>query len=129
VGWIDFLDPQLVILSVAADNYNGLPDQETLEAVGERTLLRTDINGWIDIASDGKSFSVEVERVTPQVPTPSTPSGTLEPEPTEPPFPTDEPLGTEPPIPFPTLEPYVTEPPVPFPSEEPTEPPIPLNPP
>jgi len=110
-GWIDFLKPQLAILSVSADSYNGLPDLETLEAVGKRTLLRTDINGWIEIASDGKSIWVEVERTTPEVPTPSTPSETLEPGLTEPSFSTEEPFLTEPPVP--TGEPSATEPPVP----------------
>ena len=97
-GWIDFLEPQLVILSVSADNSSGLPDQETLDAVGERTLLRTDINGWIDIASDGQSFGVEVERATPEVLTLPTTSETLEPATTESVVPTEEPFGTEPPI-------------------------------
>ncbi len=126
-GWIDFLDPQLVILSVSADNYSGLPDQETLEAVGERTLLRTDINGWIEIASDGQSIWVEVEYTTPQVPTPSTPAETLEPMTTESPVPTEEPFGTEPPIS--TEEPFGTEPPVPTDEPVGTEPPIPPAPP
>ncbi len=101
-GWIEFLDPQLVILSVAADNFSGLPDAETLEAVGERTLLRTDVNGWIEIASDGQSIWVEVEHALVEAtPTPLVtlePALTESPVPTEEPFLTEEPFGTEPPI-------------------------------
>jgi competence protein ComEC len=119
-AWIDFLNPQILILSVASDNKDGLPDEEVLDAVGERTLLRTDVNGWIEISSDGKSLAVEVEKATPAISTPSIPT-----ESTEPPIPTGEPVETEPPI--------GTEPPVPFPipSDEPsaTEPPIPISPP
>lgn len=104
VDWIDFLDPQLVILSVSADNFSGLPDAETLGAVGERTLLRTDANGWIEIASDGLSIWVEVERGGPP-PTP-TPGEEPMPAPTDEPFATEEPFLTE--EPFPTEEPFST---------------------
>ncbi|RJP46402.1 MAG: ComEC/Rec2 family competence protein [Anaerolineaceae bacterium] len=90
-GWIDFLDPQLVLLSVSADNPDGLPNAATLEAVEGRALLRTDVNGWIEIASDGQSIWVEVERgdLTP------TPAPMEEPTPTEEPFATEEPFPTE----------------------------------
>lgn len=68
--WIVNLDPQLVVLSVAADDFNNLPDESVLETVGERTLLRTDVNGWIEIATDGAQVWVEVERGGP-APTPT----------------------------------------------------------
>lgn len=107
VEWIDFLDPQLIIVSVSADNLNGLPDVETLEAVKERTLLRTDANGWIELSSDGNLFWLEVERGGP-APTPTPlPSEVAPPAPTEEPFMTEEPLPTE--EPFPTDEPFPTE--------------------
>lgn len=105
-GWINFLDPQLILLSVSADNLLGLPDAETLEAVGERTLLRTDVNGWIEISSDGQSIWVEVERALVEIATP-TPSETIEPAPTESPIATEEPFLTE--EPFPTEPPGSTE--------------------
>lgn len=110
--WISFLDPQVVVLSVSADNPDGLPDVETLEAVGARTLLRTDVNGWIEIASDGVSIWAEVERGGPvpyeAAPT-QPPTATEEPIPSEEPFPTEEPFLTE--EPYPTEEPIPTEPP------------------
>jgi competence protein ComEC len=96
VEWIDFLDPQIVVLSVAADNLDGLPDMETLEAVEKRTLLRTDANGWIELSSDGQLIWLEVERGGP-APTP-TPGEEPLPAPTESPAPTEAPIITEEPL-------------------------------
>lgn len=122
--WIGFLNPQLAILSVAADNFSGLPHQETLDALGERMLLRTDVNGWIEISSDGQSIWVEVEHASPTVNATLTPAeGT--PAPTEPPVSTEESFLTEEPVsteePFLTEEPFQTEEPVP--TEPPATPP------
>ena len=60
--WISNLDPWLVLLSVAPDDRDGLPDPETLEAINGTTLLRTDRNGWIHITTDGQQMWVEVEK-------------------------------------------------------------------
>jgi competence protein ComEC len=60
--WITNLNPQLVVLSVGAGDINGMPDQETLDALGGRSLLRTDQNGWIQIMTDGKQMWVSVEK-------------------------------------------------------------------
>jgi competence protein ComEC len=60
--WIQNLRPQLVLLSIAPDNPDGLPDRETMEALGGYSLLRTDRNGWIHISTDGEQMWVEVER-------------------------------------------------------------------
>ncbi len=60
--WIDKLRPQVVLLSVAPDDRQGLPPPETLQAVGSYTLLRTDQNGWIQLSTDGEQLWVEVER-------------------------------------------------------------------
>ncbi len=51
--WIQNLNPRLVVLSVAAGDPNGLPDQATLDALAGYPLLRTDRNGWIEISTDG----------------------------------------------------------------------------
>lgn len=93
--WINFLNPQLVVLSVSADNPLGLPNAAALDAVGGRTLLRTDANGWIEISSDGTSVWVETQRGGP-APTP-TPGGIPSPTVTEEPAPTEEP-ATEAPL-------------------------------
>jgi competence protein ComEC len=59
---IDFLHPQLAVLSVAAGDKTGLPSPETLDALEGYNLLRTDQNGWIEITTDGCQMWVEVER-------------------------------------------------------------------
>jgi beta-lactamase superfamily II metal-dependent hydrolase len=57
------MTPQLVVLSVAAGDPNGLPSQEVLDALGGGySLLRTDRSGWIDISTDGVAMRVSVER-------------------------------------------------------------------
>jgi len=59
--WITNLNPQLVLLSVAADDSSGRPDVETLDALGGYSLLRTDQHGWIRISTDGEQIWVEIE--------------------------------------------------------------------
>ena len=61
-GWISRWDPQLLLLSVAADDHEGRPTAETLDAVGDYPLLRTDQNGWLHLSTDGTQLWVEVER-------------------------------------------------------------------
>ncbi len=60
--WFAALRPQVVILSVAAGDPDGLPDQVVLNNLAGYTLLRTDRNGWISVATDGTSLWVEVEK-------------------------------------------------------------------
>jgi beta-lactamase superfamily II metal-dependent hydrolase len=61
-AWIERLHPQVVLLSVAPGDRQGLPSPETLEAVEGYNLLRTDRNGWIEITTDGEQMWVAVER-------------------------------------------------------------------
>jgi beta-lactamase superfamily II metal-dependent hydrolase len=61
-AWISNLRPQLALLSVAADDRDGRPDRETLDALGGYSLLRTDQHGWIQITTDGEQMWIEVER-------------------------------------------------------------------
>ena len=61
-GWIEKLNPRVVLLSVAAGDWQGLPSPETLQAVQDYNLLRTDRNGWIQLSTDGEQLWVEVER-------------------------------------------------------------------
>jgi competence protein ComEC len=97
--WIDFLNPQLTVISVAAADLRGMPPLETLEALGERALLRTDANGWIEILSDGAQMWVNVQRGGPATPMP-----TITPTPTETLPPTVPPLSEEDFLLTPTIE-------------------------
>ena len=60
--WISALRPQVVLLSVAAGDPDGLPDPAVLDELSGFTLLRTDRNGWIDLSTDGARLWVEVEK-------------------------------------------------------------------
>jgi competence protein ComEC len=60
--WIEWLQPQLVLLSVASGDRRGLPDAATLAALEGYTLLRTDRSGWIEITTDGQQMWVETAR-------------------------------------------------------------------
>jgi beta-lactamase superfamily II metal-dependent hydrolase len=62
--WVANLNPQLIILSVAAGDPDGLPNEGTLDAIEDYSLLRTDYNGWIEVATDGLEMWVEVEKQT-----------------------------------------------------------------
>jgi competence protein ComEC len=59
---VENLNPQLVVLSVAAGDPDGLPSEEVLEALEGYSLLRTDRSGWISVITDGHELRVEVER-------------------------------------------------------------------
>jgi len=60
--WLAALRPQFAILSVAAGDPDGLPDQSVLDELTGITLLRTDQNGWIEVSTDGAAFHVDVEK-------------------------------------------------------------------
>jgi competence protein ComEC len=59
---IENLTPQLVVLSVAAGDPDGLPSQDVLDPLEGYSLLRTDRSGWITVITDGNELRVEVER-------------------------------------------------------------------
>jgi len=60
--WIKNLKPQVAILSVAANDSNGLPSKDVLNLFEYSTLLRTDQSGWIDLASNGQQMWITSER-------------------------------------------------------------------
>ncbi len=60
--WIANLNPELIVLNVAAGDIDGMPDRETLETIKDYSLLRTDQNGWIEITTNGEQMWVNVER-------------------------------------------------------------------
>jgi competence protein ComEC len=60
--WIAALRPQVAVLSVAAGDPNSLPDPNVLDSLRGITLLRTDRNGWVQLATDGTKLWVEAEK-------------------------------------------------------------------
>lgn len=60
--WIDNLQPQVILLSVEAGNFEGLPDEAIVDAATSYNLLRTDHHGWIHLTTDGQQMWVEVEK-------------------------------------------------------------------
>jgi competence protein ComEC len=60
--WILNLNPELIVLSVDAADINGMPDGETLEIVKDYALLRTDVNGWVEVSTNGSQMWVNAER-------------------------------------------------------------------
>jgi competence protein ComEC len=59
--WLANLKPEMVILSVAAGDPDGLPSPELVTALEKANLTRTDVNGWIDLSSDGQQVWINVE--------------------------------------------------------------------
>ena len=53
--FISFLHPQVALLSVALRIKPGYRPRRRLEALEGYNLLRTDLNGWIELTTDGKS--------------------------------------------------------------------------
>ncbi|MGE5377970.1 MAG: ComEC/Rec2 family competence protein [Bacteroidota bacterium] len=60
--WINNLNPELAVLNVSAADENGMPDREVMDMLKDYDVLRTDRNGWIDVATDGSRMWVNVER-------------------------------------------------------------------
>jgi beta-lactamase superfamily II metal-dependent hydrolase len=60
--WITNLNPELIELSVSAADENGMPDTAVMKTVKDYDVLRTDLNGWIEVTTDGTQMWVNVER-------------------------------------------------------------------
>jgi competence protein ComEC len=60
--WIINMNPELILLSVSAADENGMPDSEVMESVKDYDVLRTDLNGWVEVTTDGNQMWVNVER-------------------------------------------------------------------
>ncbi len=62
--FLEAVDPQVVVISVGADNRFGHPHAEVLERYAERglTILRTDEQGTIELSTDGQQVWVETAR-------------------------------------------------------------------
>lgn len=59
-GLLQKYQPQVFLLSVAAGDRRGVPDVEVIDALEGYTLLRTDQDGWIELATDGRQMWVTV---------------------------------------------------------------------
>jgi competence protein ComEC len=64
-AFVSRLHPQVVWLSVAQGDWYGLPHAETLERLKGYPLLRTDLNGWLHLQTNGEHLWVEVEKKAP----------------------------------------------------------------
>ena len=60
--WLENVNPQMYIISVAAGDFNGLPSPDLLETLENDAVLRTDTSGWIDLTTNGQDVWVSVER-------------------------------------------------------------------
>ncbi len=60
--WLAELAPQVVILSVAADDPFGNPTPEVLKMLRPYSLIRTDLAGWIQVSTDGEKLWLSSER-------------------------------------------------------------------
>jgi competence protein ComEC len=65
LSFLHRLQPQVILLSVAAGDWSGLPHIETLQRLEGQNLLRTDLNGWVHIQTDGQQMWVEAEKPPP----------------------------------------------------------------
>ncbi len=63
--WLQNLNPRLVVISVGTADKDGLPSVETLELLKDYSVLRTDLNGWIEVSTDGSRMWVSSERRSP----------------------------------------------------------------
>ncbi len=60
--WLSRTRPQVVLISVDALNRSGLPDPETLQALEGVSILRTDLNGSVELVTDGENLWVYAEK-------------------------------------------------------------------
>jgi len=60
--FLDAVDPEVVVISVGADNRFGHPCGEVLERLGDLPVYRTDEQGAVEVVTDGTRVLVEVQR-------------------------------------------------------------------
>jgi len=61
------VQPLTAVISVGADNSYGLPAAETLDRLGSRPVFRTDLNGDVEMSTDGRKLWVKTGRGQPQL--------------------------------------------------------------
>ncbi len=60
--WTTSLQPKVVLLSISAQDVDGRPDAETLQAWQGYQIIRTDQSGWIEVTTDGNQMWLQTER-------------------------------------------------------------------
>ncbi|MFN8442701.1 MAG: DNA internalization-related competence protein ComEC/Rec2 [Caldilineaceae bacterium] len=60
--FIEAVNPQVAVIQVGQDNDYGHPHAATLQRLKGRPILRTDIQGAIEVTSDGEQMWLKVER-------------------------------------------------------------------
>ncbi|MGB9521571.1 MAG: ComEC/Rec2 family competence protein, partial [Anaerolineales bacterium] len=56
------LQPQLILINAAKGEWSGLPNLETIQTLEGQNVLRSDINGWVHITTNGQQMWVEAEK-------------------------------------------------------------------
>jgi len=59
--FLEAVDPEVVIISVGADNDFGHPCAEVLERLDRLPVYRTDAYGTVEVISDGAQVWIETE--------------------------------------------------------------------
>lgn len=52
--WLHAIAPQVVVILVGAGNAEGLPSPEVLDRLRDYNVLRMDVNGYVQAATDGR---------------------------------------------------------------------------
>ena len=60
-AFVEAVGPSVAVIQVGAENRYGHPDQEVLEILGGRLVLRNDKEGRVHIRSDGRLMWIEAE--------------------------------------------------------------------
>ncbi len=60
-GLLDTLNPSLVLMFLKPGSGRNTPHPLVIEALTQRTILRTDRHGWIRLTTDGRTLSVATE--------------------------------------------------------------------
>jgi len=56
------VEPLTAVISVGEDNRYGHPAPATLDRLGSRPVFRTDLNGDVEMSTDGRKLWIKTER-------------------------------------------------------------------